>query len=108
MRKGKAASEKLEAAEGAFTDETPSSGSLALRLCHVALNHTDGWRHEIPAHEGQVAAAALIASSLGKSISECETGRPLSFNTPRVEIECLQLHAPAPCGVTAEIRQFPA
>jgi 3'-phosphoadenosine 5'-phosphosulfate (PAPS) 3'-phosphatase len=91
VRKGDAALEKLEVTGNGSTPTT-ASGSVALRLCHASTSQAGEWTHENPTHENQVAAAALIASELGRRVSECQAGQPLCFNSASMEFPCLRLH----------------
>jgi len=91
MQKGKSAPEKLEVSPDPRPADPPGSGSHALRLCLAAKDYPGEWKHEAPIHEGQVAAAALIARSLGRHTSDCQSGQALSFNSPNMEIACLCL-----------------
>jgi 3'-phosphoadenosine 5'-phosphosulfate (PAPS) 3'-phosphatase len=91
LQKGEFAPVKLEVSPPTRPADPPASGSLALRLCLAATDHPGEWKHVTPMHEGQIAAAALIANSLGRHLSECQTGQALGFNSPNMEIACLLL-----------------
>ncbi|RYY28299.1 MAG: 3'(2'),5'-bisphosphate nucleotidase CysQ [Sphingomonadales bacterium] len=58
--------------------------SIALRIAMVAANEADLLASIRWGHEWDVAAAVLIASEAGATVSDA-LGRPLAFNTPAAE-----------------------
>ncbi len=74
--------------------------SLALRIAKVAADEADAWVEGRSVAEWDVAAAALILSEAGGTITD-RTGAPLTFNQPEPLIHGLAVATPA---LHAEVR----
>lgn len=91
VRQGNAAAAKLEPPHQGIVDMVPTSGSLAFRLCTLAASDLSDWAHNEPSNEACVAAAALIIGSLEHVLETCGSEYPLRFNTPSMEVGCVQM-----------------
>ena len=68
--------------------------SLALRLAHVASDAADAWLEGRTVSEWDLAAAALIATEAGATVTD-RAGRALAFNQPEPVIHGIAAATPA-------------
>ena len=74
--------------------------SLALRLAKVASDEADAWVEGRSINEWDVAAAALICTEAGGTVTDL-AGRPLAFNQPEPVVHGLAATTPL---LHAEVR----